>query len=288
MSRAQETARGGSFAAQKAKNMREHDREARAALRRLVRDIKQAIRDRKVQAKREGRASIDRCKADRLTLAERIKAAKIQVRQALKEQIAAERQAARNECALRKERIKSLGMSEVDTKRALLAAARYDVQAEKIANRNVNARLKGQHKSSYAERVAEARDAVEKNIPPELISAYRKRRNTYTGGGLKSATEGFMEWSATSEGKREIMGEAQKRADREVAQLIKQQRDAERELRKVHPKAPATSAASRTLAITGTGGMDDYRLIPSPRRDAPAREVKRDPGRSLPGIYAPF
>lgn len=285
MSYAQETAGGPSFAGHKAKMSRAHVQAARAELRRVVRDLKQAIRERKAQAKREGRASIERCKADRLTLKERIAAAKIQVRQALKEQIAAERQAARDECKARKERIKAMGLSAVDEKRALLLTARHDVKMEKLRAKHEGERVRGQSKSTYAERVAEARDAVEKNIPPELISAYRARRGEFKGGGRKSASEGFLEWSATSEGKRQIMHEAQARADREVAAMLKKQREIEKEIRKAQPR---TSAASRTLGMTGTTGMEDYRLIPSPRRDAPVREVKRDPGRTLPGIYAPF
>ena len=281
----QDTTHGHAGKRYKASIAAEQIRTARKELRALIKQLRQAIRDRKEQTRREVRESIERCTVDRTALRARIKAEKIEARQALKEKIRKAREDAACECRDRKKSIKDLGLSKRETDRLLLVQARHDLKMAKLTASHTAARAREAVKSTYAERRAEEDDRAMANLPEELRDAFKKRRKFFRSGEHKGRSESFQEWAATSEGKREITREiasaAERRAAADIAEFQRQEREAQRELRKAKPRAPATSAASRTLAITGTGGLEDYRLIPSPRSDVPARAVRRDPGPRL-------
>jgi len=135
-----------------------------------------------------------------------------------------ERIAERAACSAGKDSARTRG-------RALESEARENVRGTKTLQRQVRDadRRNVKTRSTTRERGQEDDDAVRNNLPPELRPVFDKVRRTIKATGKKSRTEAFLDWA--EENPEEILAVQQADADRELKQLLKQQREQGRTVR---------------------------------------------------------
>lgn len=131
-----------------------------------------------------------------------------------------ERLAERTACGAGKEAARAKGGALESLSRAELAAQKRQLAVERRAPIR---------RSTARERAQEDDDAVRSNLPPELRPVFDKVRRHIKGGPKKSRTEAFLDWA--EENPEEILIVQQEAADKELKQLLKQQREHGRTVR---------------------------------------------------------
>jgi hypothetical protein len=135
-----------------------------------------------------------------------------------------ERIAERSACAAGKDSARLTGGE-------LEARARAEAKDAKTLQRQVRDadRRTAKTRSTARERGQEDDDAVRGNLPPELRPVFDKVRKTIKASGKRSRTEAFLDWA--EENPEEILAVQQATADRELKELLKQQREQGRTVR---------------------------------------------------------
>jgi hypothetical protein len=101
-------------------------------------------------------------------------------------------------------------------------------------------------RSTKRERSQEDDDAVRSNLPAELRPVFDKYARRFKAGPRRSRTEAFLEWA--EENPDEILAVQQEKAERELAELVKEQRELGRSVRKADRYKQAPEALEKLLA----------------------------------------
>jgi hypothetical protein len=205
---------------------------ALAELRRLREAIKKA-RDRR-------RSALDRarqlCARARVRVRGDVRAFRSKEFKRINAEAAAMRLAARNQCQARKHRVRVSAAVAVARRRLELEAERK--QQLQISRADNRAR---RQRNTYKERAQENDDAVRSNLPRELVPVFDRVRRHIKGSKHRTRTEAFLEWA--EEHPEDVLSYQGDQTDREVAQLIAERAQYERQLRKATPRARARRAA---------------------------------------------
>lgn len=201
-----------------------------------LRRLREAIAD----ARARRRRALDRarlsCKSAREKARDQIRAYRSAEFRRINAEVRAMRNAARAQCQARKHRIRSAGARAVDRRRAELAEEQRLQRQIDRANRTAL-----RQRTTYKERAQESDDAVRSNLPRELRPVFDRVRRHIKGSRHRTRTEAFLEWA--EEHPEDVIAYQGDETDREVARLIAERQQYERQLRKAAPRARARRAA---------------------------------------------
>lgn len=137
---------------------------------------------------------------------------------------AANRIKAREACALRALEARQQGAAEVARRRAKLKGEkRFEGQMGAIERPR-------KLRSTTGERRQESDDEVRTNLPAEMVRVFDRVRRHIKGGPRKTRTEAFFEWA--EENPAEVFELLQHDADRYLAQLLAEQEQTQKQLRR--------------------------------------------------------
>lgn len=200
------------------KMLAEHLRDQDVAQLRLLRARINAAR---VDRRRMVHGARSQCRAARESLRDRQKLE----RQTVTERQRTERVEERGACRAGKEGAKVRGLREESSARGEYTEARALQRQVKNAEKRT---LK--QRSTKRERSAEDDDAVRANLSAELVPVFDKFAKRFKAGQRRTRTEAFLEWA--EENPDEILAVQQADADAALKQLIKEQREHGRTMRK--------------------------------------------------------
>ena len=153
---------------------------------------------------------------------------------------ALKRQELRDACALRRTRAKMRGNEEVAERLAVVAGER---KYEKTLRGVGPSKLR----STARERGQESDDEVRSNLSPEMVPVFNRVRRDIKGTPRKSRTEAFLQWAEENTG--EVFELMQHQADRELAKLLKEQEQLEREHRPRRARRAQAAAPGLVVII---------------------------------------
>ena len=195
-------------------HLREKDRAA-------LRELRARIHSARVKRRHMVTDAREQCRIARLGLKERQQLERV----AFRDDQRAERASGRSACSSGRQRAKESGTAlERQALRELRDAATLQRQVRNADRRNVTER------STKRERAQEDDDAVRRNLPSELVPVFDSVRKRIKGSPRKSRTEAFLQWAEENPG--EIVALQQAEADEYLSQLLKQQREHGRTMRK--------------------------------------------------------
>lgn len=197
-----------------AEHLREKDRAALGLLRAQIRQAR-------VERKHMVHIARQSCRTARASLQE--KQAEERRRLTLEHQV--ERVAERSACASGKQSAKAKGIE-------LEQGARRTLKEERVFQRQIRNAGKApafKVRSSARERAAEDDDAVRSNLPAELVPVFDKVKKSIKASPRRTRTEAFLEWA--EENPDEILSVQQAKADRDLREMLKQQRELGRTVR---------------------------------------------------------
>lgn len=174
------------------------------------------------QHKRERAELTADAQRQRAELAEQIKAARAQQTKARRDQRAAQKA----KCA---ERVDRLNRAMFELRKAIGEEQRYRRALADTRRRSPSV--------TKAERRSESDDAVEANLPPDLVSLWREHRRAFKATARRSRTEAFLEWAERSP--EAVLAAQADAADADVERMI---REHERELSRLQRRANPTKA----------------------------------------------
>jgi hypothetical protein len=193
----------------------------------------QVARERRRRALERARLS---CSTARVKVRDKVRAFRSSEFRRINAEAATMRTAARNQCQARKHRVRTAGARAIARRATELAAEerlqRQLQRADRVAIRQ---------RSSYKERAQEDDDAVRSNLPRELRAVFERVRRHIKGSRHRTRTEAFLEWA--HEHPEDVLSYQGDDTDREVAKLVAEQHELERQLRKTKPRARARRAA---------------------------------------------
>lgn len=192
------------------------------------------------KARQRRRRALDRarqaCATARAKVRDQVKAFRSEEFRRINAEAARMRTAARNQCQARKYRLRSAGERAIARRAAELAAeAKLQAQIRRADSRALRQR------TTYKERAQESDDAVRSNLPRELRAVFDKVRRGIKGSRHRTRTEEFLEWA--QEHPEDVLQYQGDDSDREVARLIAEREQYEKQLRKTAPRARARRAA---------------------------------------------
>ena len=191
-------------------------------------------RARRLAALAKARAT---CRAARLRVRDAVRAYRSEEFTRINAEVRRMRNAARAQCQARKHRITAAGARTVERRRRELAAeARLQRQIESADRRARRQR------TTYKERSQESDDAVRSNLPRELVGVFNRVAKHIKGSRHRTRTEAFLEWA--EEHPEDILEYQGDETEREVARLIAERNDYERQLRKTTPSRAARRRAA--------------------------------------------
>jgi hypothetical protein len=191
-------------------------------------------------ARARRRRALDRarltCKSARVKVRDQIRAYRSAEFRRINAEVRAMRNAARAQCQARKHRIRSAGARALERRRAELA----EEQRLQAKLRRAD-RVALRQRTTYKERAQESDDAVRANLPRELRAVFDRVRRHIKGNRHRTRTEAFLEWA--EEHPEDVIAYQGDDTDREVARLIAERQQYEKQLRKAAPRARARRAA---------------------------------------------
>jgi len=186
-----------------------------------LRELRARIHSARVKRRHLLTDAREQCRIARLSLKERQQLERV----AFRDEQRAARASGRATCSSGRQRAKESGTAlEREALRELRDTATLQRQVRDADRRNVKVR------SSKRERAQEDDDAVRRNLPAELVPVFDSVRKRIKGSPRKSRTETFLEWAEENPG--EIVALQQAEADEYLSQLLKQQREHGRTMRK--------------------------------------------------------
>lgn len=220
---------GAMSARQRARFLRETKAYLREKDQQKLAKLRSALEGAERRQREAMRKVVARCKAARKRVKAEVKAYRAQERERINQEVAEMRAAARRTCELRKEAVRSAGLSVRAQRRAELEAERH-LQRELQQTAAHAERRKAKFKRSAAEVRAESDDRVRANIDPELIPVWERVKRSIRGTPHKSRTEAFLEYIESNP--EDVIALQQEAADVEVKRLLAEQAKAEREAAK--------------------------------------------------------
>jgi hypothetical protein len=161
-------------------------------------------------------------------LRELIKAARVARREAIrgvKLDCAQKRIEARTACQLRALHAKTSGAEEIARRKSkLLDEAGFEKKMRKVE------RPHGGVRSTARERAQESDDEVRSNLEPGMVRVFNAVRKHIKGNARKSRTEAFLQWA--EENPEEVFTLLQHDADKYLAQLLAEQAQTERQMKR--------------------------------------------------------
>ncbi|HEY3254391.1 MAG TPA: hypothetical protein VGJ91_10595 [Polyangiaceae bacterium] len=137
---------------------------------------------------------------------------------------AANRIKAREACALRALQARQEGAAEVQRRRAKLRGERrFEAKMGAIERPR-------QLRSTTSERRQESDDEVRSNLPADMVRVFDRVRRHIKGSPRKTRTEAFFQWAEENPG--EVFELMQHDADRYLAQLLAEQEQAMRQIKR--------------------------------------------------------
>ena len=207
--------------------LRDIERDLRRKDREKLAGLRQAVKDAKADRKRRVAEVVLMCRQHRIENRARAKERRLAAREELRQAALAEKDAARAHCADAKTAAKQTGLTRIERAAAVLRAERAERERERVWKKHAPRAAKAKAR----ERASESDEEVEGNIPAELRDYWRKVRGSFKASARKSRTEAFLEWMQ-GEGARDFEGWEAARADRHVEELLRKQREQERQMRK--------------------------------------------------------
>lgn len=198
--------------------------------------LKAAIAEARARRRRALERTRKQCAVARLKVRDQVKAFRSAEFRRINAEAARMRYAARNQCQARKHRVRSSAAVALARRRLELEAERK--QQLQIARADNRAR---RQRTTYKERVQESDDAVRSNLPRELRAVFDRVRRHIKGSKHRTRTEAFLEWA--EEHPEDVLSYQGDQTDREVATLIAEREQYERQLRKTKPRARARRAS---------------------------------------------
>ena len=216
--------------------MREIGNELRAKDRIHLHQIQTRIVEARA-ARREAVAEAKhQCKAARVALTAKQKAE----RERIRADQAAERLERRGTCHASKAEASSAGKRRIGELRGEL---RHTAKEQRVIERAGKApRLR----STSGERRAESDDAVRSNLPENLVPVFNKVKARIKGSARRSRSEAFLEWA--HENPDEVLELQQHDADRYLKELIAQEKEQGRIMRKATRYKPSREEVAKRLA----------------------------------------
>lgn len=216
-----------------AASLKEKDRAKLAKLREDIAEVK--------KRRRAAMGSVrSKCRRLRQRVREQVKAFREQERARINGQVEKMRAAARAMCETRKETVRSAG-------RSLESKAKGELQAERLLQSDLRVADrwgKQKFKACKVQLRSESDDEVRSNIGPELEPVWEKVKRSIRGSDCISRTEAFIQWLEENPG--DAIAIQQDAADVELKRLLKEQKAAEREVKK--RKAKRYKLTKRQLA----------------------------------------
>lgn len=202
-----------------------------------LRELRARIHSARVKRRHLLTAARESCRTARLGLKERQQLERL----AFRDEQRGARASTRATCSSGKQRAKESGTAlEREALRELRDAATLQRQVRDADRRNVHVR------SSKRERSQEDDDAVRRNLPIELVPVFETVRKRIKGTPRKSRTEAFLQWAEENPG--EIVALQQADADQYLSELLKQQREHGRTMRKAGRYTGTPEELSEALA----------------------------------------
>ena len=212
-----------------AEHLREKDRAALALLRAKILGAR-VERRRLLQAARQA------CRTALLSLRERQK----QRRHQLTLEHQAEREQGRALCNAGKQDAREEG-------NALERKAESEYKDERRFQGQMRRATKPRvERSTVRERKQEDDDAVRANLPRELVAVFDKHRRSIKGSARRSRTEEFLQWA--EENPDEVIAIQQAQADRDLKELLTQERELGRSVRTARRYKQSPEELARLLA----------------------------------------
>lgn len=186
-----------------------------------LRELRARIHSARVKRRHMLTDAREQCRIARLSLKERQALERV----AFRDEQRGAREAGRATCSSGKEHAKESGTkAEREALRALRDTSTLQRQVRDADRRNVKVR------STARERSQEDDDAVRRNLPAELVPVFEAVRKKIKGSPRKSRTETFLQWAEENPG--EIVALQQAEADEYLSNLLRQQREHGRTIRK--------------------------------------------------------
>jgi hypothetical protein len=226
-------------------------RELAATLRRQDREKLAALREALKLARKKRRqamaAAVDFCRDGRRQVRERARERRLRALAELRAARETEALAARRACLEKKDAVRSRSGPTIDAAEKELAEARRERRSSAAVERSTRERERERgRRASSAERRAESDDAVRADLPPELVPVFDKVRKRIKPNARMSRAEVFLKWAEENPG--EVVAIQDEDAERAVAELIREQRAAEKKLRSRKRYARSTEEISAELA----------------------------------------
>jgi hypothetical protein len=198
------------------------------------------IRTRIVEARAARREAIaeakHQCKAARIALKQK----QVAERERIKADQAAERIERRGSCKSSKAQADVEGKGRIVGLRGELHATAKEQRVIERAGKAPRLR------STSGERRAESDDAVRSNIPENLVPVFNKVKAKIKGSARRSRSEAFLEWA--HENPEEVLDFQQHDADRYLKELVAQEKEQGRIMRKASRYKPTKEDVAKRLA----------------------------------------
>lgn len=206
---------------EKARLRREIAAELRKKDRAKLRELRESIKSAKQRRRALAKEAVERCRAERARVREHYKRERERLLAELRAERERERQAARDRCKVRKRDARAEGTTALGGAELALRGER-DYQRElRRAELDAKARQRELRRQATAkERRGESDDEVRRNLPPELVPVFNRVARRIRPSARASRTEVFLKWA--EEHPSEIVAAETERADREVAELVRE------------------------------------------------------------------
>lgn len=201
-----------------ARYLRERDR-AR------LRELRDEIRKARARRRQAVAAAVQWCREGRALVRERAQGRRLSALLVLRERAEREKADQRTACAARKAAARA-------TTTAGIAAARRELKAERAELAAQARRYSGKKtkpRATRSERRQESDQEVERDIPPELVSLWRKTKRHLRPTARMSRAEQFLKWA--EDHPEEVLDAQADEAAREVERLIREHETQERKMR---------------------------------------------------------
>jgi hypothetical protein len=197
--------------------IREREAADRRQARATLKALREAVREAKAKRKEARRAASARCRDARLAAKTRARELREAARKALVEAVRLEKQAARETCQRERQQADQTAGGAVRAAAEKAAAeARYQRELARIERRADRRR-----EASKRERRQESDEAVERDVPPELVPLWRRVRRTIRGNARTSRLEAFLRYA--EENPDDIVGAQESDAERQLAAWQREQ-----------------------------------------------------------------
>lgn len=229
-----------SWAKDTRKYLQQKDRQQLAKLRSAIAEAKKRQRE-------AHRKVVAQCKANRERLRGAVKTYREQERERINAEVEEMRAAARRTCELRKASVRKAGLSVRAQRSAELEAERHLQRELRLTEKHAK-RSHDRHKKSAREVAKESDDEVRNNIDPDLVPVFNRVRKAVRPNPRQSRTEAFLQY--VEENPQEVVQLQQQSADVEVARLIAEQEQAERDAARHAKRGYRPTRAERREALS--------------------------------------